>query len=98
MEEIKLLPCPFCGKEPNKRKQIVDHDTMFKVSCEYINCSALPETILQPTEEFAAQAWNNRVPILSVEEIRGLIFGFNSTGLDPAERIHNAMKEGKIGR
>ena len=62
MEEIKLLPCPFCGKEPNKRKQIVDHDTMFKVSCEYINCYAQPETILQPTEEFATQAWNNRVP------------------------------------
>ena len=62
MEEIKLLPCPFCGKEPNKRKQIVDHDTMFKVSCEYINCYAQPETILQPTEEFATQAWNYRVP------------------------------------
>ena len=58
MDEIKLKPCPFCGKVPIP----IGHgmstgDSIFWVRC----CGCGASTTLFNSEEAAKKAWNRRV-------------------------------------
>lgn len=57
MDEIKLLPCPFCGVIPKMYKRA----SFFSVECHNLQCQVMPETTITHTKEEAAEAWNRRV-------------------------------------
>lgn len=74
MSEIKLKPCPFCGRETTPEictlAEIACHDedeatefeqTHFAVACNYSRggCGASTGGICEMEEE-AAEAWNRR--------------------------------------
>ena len=53
MDEIKLLPCPFCGREAVF--EIYEGDE-YQVKCSY--CFAA--TWIEESKEEAAEEWNRR--------------------------------------
>jgi hypothetical protein len=61
MDDVKLLPCPFCGESPDV---YADHD-MISITCRTVNCPASPistgDLIVDAYK--AAAAWNRRAPV-----------------------------------
>ena len=57
---MKLLPCPFCGKEPEIDKYKIQGVMHWDVSCMNDNCLVLVETDSFESEEDAMKAWNKR--------------------------------------
>ena len=55
MDEIKLLPCPFCGREAVFEIYEGDEDE-YQVKCPY--CFAA--TWIEESQEVAAEEWNGR--------------------------------------
>ena len=55
MDEINLLPCPFCGGQPVFEKYEWDEDE-YQVKCPY--CFAA--TWIEESKEAAAEEWNRR--------------------------------------
>lgn len=57
-EEVKLLPCPFCGKQP--RWAVTDPlEVSFEIQCSSFTCGLALFSGYQ-TEELAIKAWNTR--------------------------------------
>ena len=52
-----LKPCPFCGKEQNKRTAELDDSPCFYYECENPKCGA-SEMGWHDTEQEARDAWN----------------------------------------
>ena len=62
MTETKLLPCPFCGKEPKlKKTKHTEPDIFYWVGCYNSGCIALPVVMSWETRAEAIAAWNKRV-------------------------------------
>ena len=62
MNEIKLLPCPFCGGEAELLKGLCELDNY--VMCLKCRC----KTKLYNTKEAAIKAWNTRKPMERILE------------------------------
>lgn len=60
MTEMKLLPCPFCGSEP----ELGSFGRAVTVHCPNENCDVGAETAAD-TERAAFEQWNRRAPLLS---------------------------------
>lgn len=60
----KLLPCPFCGRLPQKSAQTSDHTTTGEAWFVSCNCGGYARTAHQfgDTEAAVTLAWNRRVP------------------------------------
>jgi len=56
-DDVTLLPCPFCGKEPMLHR-LANMSSLHKVSCKF--CDAGPHSSL--SREAAITAWNTRTP------------------------------------
>ena len=56
MDNIELLPCPFCGGEAEARRSMVNDEVMYVVFCK--NCDASSAYYMQ--KETAIAAWNRR--------------------------------------
>lgn len=50
-----LLPCPFCGKQPEVEKPIGDSDVFWN-----IYCPCLSPQVMEATEQEAVEKWNRR--------------------------------------
>ena len=57
----QLLPCPFCGKEPEIDKYKIKGLMHWDVSCMNDYCLVHVETDYFESEEEAIGAWNKRV-------------------------------------
>ena len=64
IEEIKLKPCPFCGREaefvsfkPNNNSS----RRIWYVQCPWTDCEVSIETFDTDTPQEAAELWNRRV-------------------------------------
>ena len=57
MEEVVLLPCPFCGGHPEMQSEMILGGEYWKVKCPY--CFA--GTHSEPTPDEAVEEWNRRV-------------------------------------
>jgi len=58
---MTLLPCPFCGKEPEIDKYKIKGVMQWNVSCMNDNCLVHVETDDFESENEAIQAWQKRV-------------------------------------
>ena len=78
-KEVKLLPCPFCGREAIIR-EIEPHKHYFCKIPDYeggtfIECSNCTCMISAETKEKAIKVWNNRKTIEKmVEQLRDRAF------------------------
>ena len=57
----QLLPCPFCGKEPEIDNYKIQSIIYWNVSCMNDHCLVHVETADFESEEEAIGAWNKRV-------------------------------------
>lgn len=55
-DELKLMPCPFCGASPF----LDDYSEDWSVECHNKDCTAMPSSRLCATLEEAIEAWNKR--------------------------------------
>lgn len=64
MKEIKLRPCPFCGK-PAVEKQYTTQNGLVRhlVGCYNKECDVQPDTFWHDTLEEAAKVWNGGTTI-----------------------------------
>lgn len=61
--EIKLKPCPFCGRKAYLKSEC-RQDTGkvgYWVECDFGFCSVNPSTYISSTKQIAVKAWNRRV-------------------------------------
>lgn len=61
-EEIKLLPCPFCGIAPNAHADFEDAGGGRACIINCPKCDCLPDACYRPANEWseATAAWNRR--------------------------------------
>ena len=57
---MKLLPCPFCGKEPEIDQYKIQGVMLWNVACMNDDCLVEVETEDFESEEDAIKAWNKR--------------------------------------
>ena len=59
MEKIKLLPCPFCGREA---KEVISPRCKleYRIRCANITCTVRPTTPYFEDLNEAVRKWNNR--------------------------------------
>jgi len=62
MNDISLLPCPFCGKNPVVDNYKIRGVKVWNVGCLNDDCQVHVETDDFESLEETIQAWNNRVP------------------------------------
>jgi Lar family restriction alleviation protein len=60
-ETIKLLPCPFCGKQPEFDNYKIHGVINWNISCVNDDCSVHVETDDFELKEEAINAWNKRI-------------------------------------
>ena len=58
---MQLLPCPFCGKEPEIDKYKVRDVMVWDIGCMNDDCDVHVETDIFESEEEAIIAWNTRI-------------------------------------
>lgn len=61
MDDIQLLPCPFCGKTPATDNYEVRNVMFWNVGCLNDDCQVHVETADFESIEEAIQAWNTRI-------------------------------------
>ena len=72
MEEIKLLPCPFCGNPAEleiKNDNTTNHNTRFRVGCVTLGCQAhfeeflygKSDSLIESITEDLVKKWNTRI-------------------------------------
>jgi Lar family restriction alleviation protein len=64
--EIKLLPCPFCGGEAEKKMYLWGHrkESGKPIWCFYVfctSCDSMGDNVFKTKQE-AFAAWNHRIP------------------------------------
>lgn len=57
---MKLLPCPFCGKEPEIDQDEIRGIMHWNVGCMNDDCLVDVETIDFESKEDAVKVWNQR--------------------------------------
>lgn len=62
MSELKLLPCPFCGRKAHTDKI---GKPLFTIRCTNINCHC---EISKNSLENTINAWNTRTPMANIVE------------------------------
>ena len=62
MSDIKLLPCPFCGREPKYESFNDEFFNIHRIKCK---CGIFYDA---PTKESALEWWNTRKPIERIVE------------------------------
>ena len=58
MTDIKLKPCPFCGREPEMVELPYDYSNEYFVRCTTDNC--VEQAMPYLSKEEAAEKWNRR--------------------------------------
>ena len=64
--DTPLLPCPFCGGEPELTK--FSGISAYEVECVSPSCRLHVLSNLTETEEEAVRIWNTRIPILQMAD------------------------------
>ncbi len=63
-DEIKLLPCPFCGLPPREKEGPNFADVIvYWIKCSNYKCAANPNIKQESTPKAAAKSWNTRAII-----------------------------------
>lgn len=61
IEEIKLKPCPFCGREAEiVSSKLNSGGRVWYVQCPWTDCEVSTETFDRDTPQEAAELWNCR--------------------------------------
>ena len=59
-DELKPLPCPFCGEEPKIDKVDVRGTHYYSIVCKNAFCDVTPETVHLLTKREVVEIWNRR--------------------------------------
>lgn len=57
MQKIRLMPCPFCGAEPELKAH---EGNLYSVRCMNQECNVLVHTLPDKSKTEAIRAWNKR--------------------------------------
>lgn len=59
-EEIKLKPCPFCGRDAEFVSSKINGRQVWFVRCPWTDCEVSVESFDRDTPQEAAKLWNAR--------------------------------------